>query len=276
MSHWLPLPCPVHRFALAIVVWTLCIAQLSAQTKPSTTNALSKSETYQPIPRDGVPQELQRLIDRGKVEVVYDSDPEFVRASRGWADFHVQIKSSFKFDLAKTRQNGRWNVKLDITKLEPKIELTHLIRLPSTFKSPDVWGSRTLRHEFDHVAVSLDPRAMLLLRHLLVHLPVIERTLESKEMPTNDLLNKLVDEEVVKRRQSVVELMRQNNQRLDKLGVHGAEVVPNRATFFTQLYTKENLAEMKFPFIEQVLDLLETAEYQQAESPFLARDPADR
>ena len=70
--------------------------------------------------------------------------------------------------------------------------------------------------------------------------------------------------------------MKQNNLQLDKLGAHGAKVLPDRAAFFTQLYTKENLAEMKFPFIEQVLDLLETAEYQGAESPFLARDPADR
>ncbi len=257
-------------------MWMLCAAQIPAQTKPATTNALSKSETHQPIPRDGILQELQRLIDRGKVEVVYDSDPEFVRASRGWADFHVQIKSSFKYDLTKTRQSGRWNVKLNITKLEPKIELTHLIRLPSTFESPDIWSSRILRHEFDHIAVSLDPRAMLLLRHLLEHLPVIERTLEPKETPSNDVLNKLVDEEVVRRRQAIVELMRQNNQKLDKIGAHGAQAVPNRAAFFANLYTKENLAETKFPFIEQVLDLLETAEYQQAELPFLARDPAGR
>ena len=248
---------------------------MPAQTKPPTTNALSKSDTHQPIPRDGIPQELERLIDRGKVEVVYDSDPEFVKAARGWADFHIHVQSSFKYDVTKTRKNGRWQVQLHLTKLEPKIELTHLIRLPSTFKSPDVWSNRILRHEFDHIAVSLDPRAMLLLRHLLVHLPVIERTLEPKETPSNDVLNKLVDEEVVKRRQAVVELLRQDNQRLDKIGGHGAQAVPNRAAFFAKLYTKENLAETKFPFIEQVLDLLETAEYQQAELPFLARDPVD-
>jgi len=205
---------------------------------------------------------------------VYDSDPEFVKASRGWADFHVQIRTSFKYDVTKSRARGRWNVKVAVNKLEPKIELTHLIRLPSTFKSPDVWSSRVMRHEFDHIAVSLDPRAMLLLRHLLEHLPVIERTLEPKETPSNAVLNKLIDEEVVKRRQAVVKLMRQNNQRLDKIGAHGAQAIPHRAAFFASLYTKENLAELKFPFFEQTLDLLETAEYQQAELPFLARDPA--
>ena len=275
MSNWLSLPCPVRWSSLAVVLWILWVAQLPAQTEQPKTIAFPKSDTQQPIPRDGVPQELQRLIDDGKVEVVYDSDPEFVKAPRGWADFHIQLQSSFKYDLTKTRKNGRWQVQLHLTKLEPKIELTHLIRLPSTFQSPDVWSSRTLRHEFDHIAVSLDPRAMLLLRHMLEHLPVIERTLEPKETPSNDVLNKLVDEEVVRRRQAVVELMRQNNQKLDKIGGHGAQAVPNRAAFFAKLYTKENLAEMKFPLIEQVLGLLETSEYQQAESPFLARDPVD-
>ncbi|MBC7818703.1 MAG: hypothetical protein IAG10_17580 [Planctomycetaceae bacterium] len=276
MSNWPPLPCPVRCSSLAVAVWMLSVAQLPAQTEPPTANATLKTDTQQPIPRDDVPRELQRLIEDGKVEVVYDSDPEFVKASRGWADFHVQIRSSFKYDLTKSRKSGRWNVKIDITKLEPKIDLTHLIRLPSTFKSPDIWSSRVMRHEFDHVAVSLDPRAILLLRHLIEHLPAIERTLEPKEIPSTALLNKQVDAEVVKRRQAVVELMRQNNLRLDKVGAHGAQAIPNRAAFFAQLYTKENLAETKFPFIEQVLDLLETPEYQQAKLPFLARDPADR
>ncbi len=218
----------VSLVASGLIVFQFHIA--TGQEREKVTAKVSKAATHEPISPEDAPKELKRLINDGKVEVVYDSDPEFVRASRGWADFHVQIRSSFKYDLTKTRKNGRWNVKLALTKLDPKIELTHLIRLPSSFKSPDVWSSRTLRHEFDHIAVSLDPRAMLLLRHLLKHLPVIERTLEPKESPTNDLLNRLVDEEVVKRHQAVVELMRQNNKRLDKIGSHGAEVVPNRAT----------------------------------------------
>lgn len=275
MSNRPPLPCPVRHSALAVAAWILCVAQLSAQSERPTINATRTSDTRQPVPRDGVPRELLRLIDDGQVEVVYDSEPEFVKADRAWADFHIQLRYSFKYDLTKTQKNGRWQVKLTITQLDSKIELTHLIRLPASFKSPDVWRLRTLRHEFDHVAVSLDPRAILLLKHLLTNLPEIERTLEAKEAPTNELLNKLIDDEIAKRREAVVELMRQNNRRLDKIGTHGAQVVPDRANFFATLYTKENLAEMKFSFIEQVLDLLETPEYREADLPFLARDPAD-
>jgi hypothetical protein len=252
------------------------IAPLPAPSQQPATNTAVKPETQQLIPRDDASDELRRLMEHGRVNVVYESEPEFVKAGRGWADFHVQLRYSFQYDATKTRKGGRWHVKLAITKLDTKIELTHLIRLPLTFQSPDVWHSRILRHEFDHVAVSLDPRAMLLLTHLLDHLPEIERTLEPTESPTQELLNKLVDDEIVKRRQAVVELMRQNNLRLDKLSAHGAQPVPERAAFFAQLYTKENLAETKFPYVEPVLDLLETPEFQRAKLPFLTADPAGR
>lgn len=259
---------------------TVCVAsavRLPAQNKPLTNGAKLQSDTQQPIPRDGVPLELQRLIDDGRVDVVYDSEPEFVKASRGWADFHVQLQYSFQYDLKKkSRKNGRWHVSLSVTKLDWMLDLTHLIRLPATFKSSDVWNSRLLRHEFDHVAVSLDPRAKLLLRHLLRHFPDIERTLEPTESPTNETFNKLIESEIVKRRDAVIELMRQNNRLLDKVGSHGTQAVPDRAQFFAKLYTKENLAEQKFPFVTEVLDLLETSEYQQAELPFLPRDPVAR
>lgn len=245
--------------------------------QPATTQGQKPAATaHEPIPDESAPQELKRLIAHGKVKVVYDSDPEFVMAGRGWADFLVRLDHSFKYDLEKSRKNGRWKVQVAITKMEAKIELTHLIRMPASFKSPDIWQSQILRHEFDHVAVSLDPRAMLLLRHLVEHLTNIERTLEPGESPSNGLIARLVNEEIDRRRQAVIELMRQNNRLLDKLGAHGLQPIPNRAAFFAKLYTKEHLAEQKFPFVEEVLDLLETPEFANAKLPFLSHDPADR
>ncbi len=268
----------ILRAALLVAFGTLLATRFPARAEPPTvTNSTSQSTTQQPIPREGISAEMKTLAEQGKVEIVYDSEPEFVKAARGWADFHVQLHYSFKYDLTKTRKNGRWQVKVVINEIRPTIELTHIIRLPNTFKFRDIWNSRVMRHEFDHVAVSLDPRPMLLFKHLIEHLPAIETTLEPKDSPTSAVVNKLVDAEIVKRRQAIVELMRQNNLRLDNIGAHGAQVVPNRAAFFTQLYTKDNLAEMKFPFIEQVLKLLDSPEYQRAESnlKFLPRDPAE-
>lgn len=236
----------------------------------------SNTATHEVIPNDDAPEELKPLIAAGKVKIVYDSEFDFVKAERGWADFQVDLRYSFKYNVMKSRKNGRTQVRIVITKLEPKIELTHLIRLPASFKSPQVWQGRILWHEFDHVAVSLDPRARLLLKHLLKRLRVIDRTLDEGEEPSDELLSKIVEDEITKRRQAVVELMRQNNVLLDKVGGHGVQAVPERSAFFTKLYTKEHLAEQKFPYVDQVLDLLERPEYRDAELPFLRRDVNDR
>lgn len=226
------------------------------------------------IPDDAAPSELRRLIADGKVEVVYDSEPEFEKAGRGWADFHISVQREFRYNAQEFRKGGRRRVKVTITAMKADLELTHLVRLPAAFQSPNVWQGQVLRHEFDHVAVSLDPRALLLLRHLLEHLPPIERTLEPQELLTQERLNRIVNEEIERRHSAVVELIRQNNRLLDKLSAHGTRPVPDRAAFFQQLYSKEHLAEQKFPFVDQVLDLLASEPYQQAKPRCQARDPA--
>lgn len=265
----------VQRLLLAVgVLGSLPLGFCEQPT--STLGQKPAASTHEPIPDESAPQEFKRLIADGKVKVVYESDPDFVMAGRGWADFLVRLDHSFKYDLQKSRKNARWRVNVAITKVEAKIELTHLIRLPASFKSPEIWQSQILRHEFDHVAVSLDPRALLLLRHLVEHLPNIERTLEPGESPSNGLIARLVNEEIDRRRQAVIELMRQNNRLLDKLGAHGLQPIPSRAAFFAKLYTKEHLAEQKFPFVDDVLDLLGTPDFENAKLPFLTRDPADQ
>ena len=236
--------------------------------KPATT-------TREPIPVDAAPPELKRLIADGKVKVVYDSDPEFEKAQQGWATFNLLLEQTFHFKRTKVPKNGQSLVKAVVTKLTPKIELTHLIRLPASFKAPDIWQSTTLRHEFDHVAVSLDPRALMLLRHLLEHLPVVELTLEPDEEPSDERIRQLINEEIKRRHEAVLELMRQNNVLLDKVSRHGTRPVPDRAVFFAKLYTKEHLAEMKFPFVDQVLDLLKSSKYEKVELRFVPRDPTE-
>ena len=235
----------------------------------------AEGATREPIPTDSAPEDLKRLIEDGKITVVYDSDPEFVKAGRGWADFHIQLKHSFRYSLTKTQRRGRWHLTITVTKLEPQIELTNIIRLPVQYKSPRVWESHVLRHEFDHVATSLDPRPLLLFKHLLLHLPPIEMTLEPKEQPSEEAINKRITDAIEQRHTAIRDLIRQNNIMLDKVSEHGRIPVPSRAEFFAKLYTKENLAEQKFPFIDEVLGLLETPEYQQARPRFLPRDPTE-
>lgn len=272
LCNWTP---PLARSLLLIAaVFGYWAVAVGADTKDSA-DKLRPTATQELISHDNAPEELKRLIADGHVRVVYESDPDFVKAQRGWADFHVQIEHTFQLDVAKFRKNGRWWMKVTAKNIKPKIELKHLIRLPVNLKSPDIWSQSLLRHEFDHVAVSLDPRPRLLLRHLLEKLPPIEQVLDTNEEPPKATLTKLVNDELERRGQSVIELMRRNNKLLDKISVHGALPIAERAAFFTKLYTKQYLAEQQFPFIDHALALLDSKAYQTAEShlPFLHTNP---
>ncbi len=230
----------------------------------------------EPIPTDSAPEELQRLIADGHINLVYDSDPEFVKADTGKAHFHLTFKQTFQYKYTKSKRNGCWHVKLTATQVKPTVGLEHTIRLPVQYKSDHVWNDRLLRHEFDHVAVSLDPRAVLLIEHLFQHLPPIERILDPGQLPSDELHKKLFNEEFEKRGQAVIELVKQNNVLVDKVGKHGTVPIPRRAEFFGQLFLKQNLVESKFPYVEEVFDLLETPNYRKAELRFLPRDPTEK
>lgn len=259
------LACLLHSFASA------------ARSEDKTTLPPSQvnDPNREPIPSDFAPDDIKRMIQDGKVTVVYDSEPEFVKAGRGWADFHIQLKHTFKYDMTKQLKKNRWQVKVTVTKFESQMELTHLVRMPAPTKSPTIWQSQLLRHEFDHVAVGLDPRPLMLLKYLLNRLPTMERTLEPKQKPSNELITKWIDEAIDARLTAVRSIITQNNITLDKVSQHGGIPVPERAAFFAKLYTKENLAELKFPFIDDVLPLLESPDYQAAEPRFLPRDPTE-
>ncbi len=249
------------------------------ETTPLVKSATSKtsedSSPGEPIPSDNAPDELKKLIEDGKVKVEYDSEGEFAKSGRGWADFHLREDRKYRFDLIKNKRQGRWQIKIIVFQVEEKIVLSHIVRLPAQKKSPDIWTSWLLRHEFDHVAVSLDPRPKMLLVHLLKTLPPIERTLDFGEDPTNDVINRLINEQLDKRAKSVRDLMIRNNQTLDNISHHGTSPVPMRADFFRSLYTKENLAEAKFPYLDNVLKLLDSDNYQKAELRYLPNDPTE-
>src|SRR5688572_28477338 len=51
----------------------------------------------EPIPTDSAPEELQRLIKDGHINLVYESDPVFVKADTGKAHFHLIFKQSFQY-----------------------------------------------------------------------------------------------------------------------------------------------------------------------------------
>lgn len=220
------------------------------------------SPTQRLIPTEKMPDDLKRLAELGNVTVVYDSDAAFVKANRGWADFQIQEEHSFRYSTTKTTKRGQtWQI-ITIKKFEVDIDVTHLVRMPSTFESPEIWNNFILRHEFDHVMVGSDPRPRRLLKYLLNHLPIFELPFHLGEPPSESDINKAINEAINLRLTAVRDVMKKNNKTLDKISLHGLIPVPQRDAYFQKLYSKENLADLKFPFLNDVVKLFNTADYE--------------
>ncbi len=248
-------------------------AQAKKKSEPTAGHLKPGDKTH---PTDKAPKELRSMVQDGTVTLVFSSEPEFVKANIGKAHFYLRVTQKFKYGFSKSRKDELWQVKITPKNVEPSVHMEHVVRLPVKYKSEAVWSGRLLRHEFDHVAISLDPRPVLLLEHLCRNLPLLERTLAAGEEPSDAVYKQIINEEFAKRRDAVTDLIQANYVLLDQVSKHGSIPVPNRAEFFGKLFTKENLAEQKFPCVTEVIELLETAPFQQAELRFLPRDPTDK
>ena len=61
---------------------------------------------------------------------------------------------------------------------------------------------------------------------------------------------------------AVTALLQANYRLLDDVSKHGKQRIEDRESFFRRLFTKQNLDAMQFPYLGDVLDLLERKEYQ--------------
>ena len=132
-------------------------------------------------PTDKAPKELRSMIQDGAITLVFSSDPDFVKVNNGKAQFHLRLTQKYGYGFSKSEKDDLWQVKVTAKNVEPTVRVEHVVRMPVKYKSDKVWSGRLLRHEFDHVAVSLDPRPALLLEHLCRNLPPLERTLAAGE-----------------------------------------------------------------------------------------------
>jgi|GEM_PF-3706223 len=162
-----------------------------------------------------------------------------------------------------------------VTPMNVKVtpRLRHVIRMPIGFYHAEVWKTPLLGHEFDHVAVSLDPRPRALLVHLCSNLPVYRFAQEGEGKPSSEQMRAGIDRELQRRQEAILELLQANYMALDKASTNGREAMQARSDFFESLYTRENLAATAFPFLEEVASILESDAYKRLHSRHVPADP---
>ncbi|WP_339910694.1 hypothetical protein [Symmachiella dynata] len=210
------------------------------------------------------PPQFKTLVNASDIEFdFYDPTVEPDRYP-GRALFSLDVRTRFLYEYQVVRRRARRYVVI-----RPKIQkiqwkLKHTIRLPKSYDDPTMWDTVLLLHELDHVAISSDPRLRMLLERTLFSVKRIERPMTQGGALNEAAIQKIINDEFIKRRDAVVDLATKNYKLLDKVSAHGARNIPDRDAFFRKLYSKESLDEAGFPYLGDVVDLLNDAKYEKA------------
>jgi len=216
------------------------------------------------------PNRYRSLIRDGETTITFVSD---FPGSVAKTDFFLNLDWSYDYRYAIQTTEGITEV--SVTPLNVKLmpRLRHVIRMPVALYREEVWESRLLGHEFDHVAVSLDPRPRALLVHLCSELPTSRFSMDGQEKPSDKQMREGINHEIQRRQSAILDLLRANYVALDKVSQNGRSAMQDRKDFFESLYTQQNLEATEFPFRKEVVSLLESESYRQLRPRHVPADP---
>ena len=210
------------------------------------------------------PEYFQRLIEAGSAKFDFYARRPPRQRYPGRALFHLDCRDQTAYRITWKIKGGKKQVSVRVNLKKVTCELTHTLKLPSYLNNEGRWKSRLVKHEFDHVAISCDPRVTLLVQHLYGDVKRLLTTVDADVKIDDKLVRPLIDKAYNARANAVIALIKSNYVLLDKVSRHGTVPIENRKLFFQSLYTKPNLDQAGFPYTSDVLGLLKSKKYREA------------
>lgn len=182
------------------------------------------------------PLAFEQLKKDGNVAFVFYDAAKFPRQYAGETRFRIdyQAESNFRWRLIR-QANGQRSLVIRTGFSEPQFQIQHQILLPSTTADQQFYLQRLVRHEFDHVRVSADPRYRnLLAKWLKDDLKVVRVEIDGEysKRELNSLASKAVKEQADQLFQKMLELIQIRYSELDRTTRHGTEALPD--DFFSE------------------------------------------
>ena len=214
------------------------------------------------------PEYFARLIEAGNVTFVFYDLAREPRMHRGYTTFRLDVsyRSEYQYEWSDQARGRQIVIEPGIGQI--KYKLVNEVELPSSLNHDRRWAHWLVKHEFDHVAMTLDPRVPMLIEYLCEGTSKIVRTLPSSTPVTDELAERLVHEAVEPRYQAVLKLLLANENDLDVHTRHGDHNLPDRRAYFGSLFTEPNLKQFRFPFLDEVKPLLRRKAYRDAKLPY--------
>ncbi len=215
-------------------------------------------------PRIRVPQRFKQLYRKGNMKVEFYDPETDPMEYEGHASFQLEARTRFNYKYRFVTRGGKRYIRITPQVVAFDWEIRHVVKIPKSHNNDGLWDGKLMLHELDHVATSTDPRAKMLLEHLLRSIKTVEKPFKRRGKVEPAEIEKLVDEELNARRDALVELIKHVNRDLDRKTVHGVKPLSDRDAFFKSLYTKEGLDHYGFPYIGEALELFERKDYRNA------------
>ncbi len=214
------------------------------------------------------PAYFARLIDEGKVTFDFYDPIRQPRTHRGYTTFHYDVAYHSSFQYQWVDQTGGRKVSIQPKIGQIKYAIVNEVQLPDTLNHDRRWTNSLVKHEFDHVAITVDPRVRMLIEHLCAGTPKIVRVVPKDAAIGDELVERLIHEVVEPRYKAVLKLLIANENDLDVQTRHGRWDLPDRRVYFSSLFTEPNLKQQGFPFLDEVKPLLRKKSYREAELPY--------
>ena len=201
-----------------------------------------------------VPPAMARLVDIGNVQLRVDQPAVEAAHRTALTKFTFTLKYRMRYRISELPKNqeSKSQCKISSTIFDIETDTTHRILLSEYFRPVKPWETELLQHEFDHVAISTDPRMFEMLRSLEGRKLSLIATPDQNTNVSDDWAKKAIENSISEFQRAVEQLVQRYYLQLDEVSNNGLKNIDDRSRFFTELYSLKNLERMRFPYLTDV------------------------
>ena len=218
------------------------------------------------------PPHLLRLVEAGSVGLEFNDAKLQALKKSAITEFHIQASFRNSYRIHEANQNSPESSRTVTVKYSKwKFAITHKVVLPSDFLWENKWYPVLLKHEFDHVAISSDPRIALIAERLFAQQDEFRVSLESDETQEK-LIGRLVQERFDERKSWLQNWIQRAYDELDEISSNGLKAIDDRPEFFRDVHSEEKLRGANFGEIKRIQSAFRHKTYRDPDTHFKLLD----
>ncbi len=218
------------------------------------------------IEKNGLPH-LLRLVDAGSV--TFDFDDAKLSSLKKSAATEFVIDTSFRtrYQIKDSANGPVTTATVTVKYTNYKFQVTHKVTLPNEFDWQSKWYHVLLKHEFDHVAISSDPRIAILADKLFNQSDNFRINIGNGQS-TEEAIERMVQNKFEERKIRLQKWIQDLYDELDQVSNLGRDAIPDRMAFFRNLYSEERLRKAELEDFKRIQPILRHKTFRNPESHF--------